>query len=169
MIMKRPRIQRGFTLVELMTSAVIVIIVGFAIAVVIVDCQTSWNTLYDRMNSDVVTDGYVVKKKFDAVIRNASRSRFMLGDDGLWIEVYFYADASSVGLDRYAHFYVADGHLKLEIGQLSPSEVISVETLCGNVSEYTFKHAGTSAQMMLTLDDGIQRDTIVTSAVAHNL
>jgi prepilin-type N-terminal cleavage/methylation domain-containing protein len=159
----------GFTLVELMISAAIVAIVGFAIGVVIVDGQNSWSTQYERMNSDVVTDGYVVKKKFDAVIRNASRSRLALAGDGSWIEVYSYADASSVTVDRYARFYVTDGNLNLEIGQLSPSEVISVETLCENVSECTFKQAGTSAQMTLTLDDGIQANTIVTSAVAHNL
>ena len=93
----------------------------------------------------------------------------MLADDGSWIEVYYYADASSVVVDRYARFYVTDSDLKLEIGQLAPSEVISVETLCGDVSDCAFKQAGTSAQMTLTLDDGIQVNTIVTSAVAHNL
>jgi Tfp pilus assembly protein PilV len=169
MFTKRSRIQTGFTLIELMISAVIVMIVGLAIGAVIVDCQTSWNTLYDRMNSDVVTDGYVAKRKFDAVMRNASRSRLVLAADGRWIEVYYYAGASSVVVDRYARFYVTDGNLNLEVGQLDPSEVIGVETLCGNVSECTFKQAGTSAQMTLTLDDGIQTNTIVTSAVAHNL
>jgi len=169
MIRKRPRIQAGFTLVELMITTVIMVIVGFAIGVVIVDGQTGWNTLYDRMNSDVVTDGYVVKEKFDAVMRKASRNRFVLAADDLWIEVYYYADASSVVVDRYARFYVTDGNLNLEVGQLEPSEVIGVETLCGNVSACTFKQAGTSVQMTLTLDDGIQTNTIVTSAVAHNL
>lgn len=169
MIRKRPGIRNGFTLVELMITSVIMVIVGLAIGVVIVDGQIGWNTMYERINSDVVTDGYVVRKKFDTVMRNASRNRFVLADDGSWIEVYYYADASSTVVDRYARFYVADSDLKLEYGQLEPSEVIGSETLCENVSECTFKQAGTSVQMTLTLDDGIRTNTIVTSAVAHNL
>jgi prepilin-type N-terminal cleavage/methylation domain-containing protein len=168
MIRKRPGIRNGFTLVELMITSVIMVIVGLAIGVVIVDGQTGWNTMYERINSDVVTDGYVVRKKFDTVMRNASRNRFVLAGDGSWIEVYYYADASSTVVDRYARFYVADGNLKFEYGQLEPSEVIGTETLCGNVSECTFKQAGTSVQMTLTLDDGIRTNTIVTSAVTHN-
>ena len=92
----------------------------------------------------------------------------MVAGDGSWIEVYYYADTSSVDVDRYARFYTTDGDLNLEYGQLEPREAIDIETLCGNVSECTFKQAGTSAQMMLTLDDGIQTKSVVTSAVAHN-
>jgi hypothetical protein len=169
MIGKRPRFRKGFTLVELMITTVIMIIVAFTIGAVIVDGQIGWNTMYERIYSDVVTDGYVTRKKFDSVMRNASSSRFVLADDGSWIEVYYYADASSTVVDRYARFYVTDGNLHLEYGQLVPKEVISDETICGNVSECMFKQAGTSAQMMLTLDDGIQTKSIVTSAVAHNL
>lgn len=167
-IRKRPRFRKAFTLIELMITTVMMIIVGFAIGVVIVDGQTGWNTMYERINSDVVTDGYVARKKFDAVMRNASRSRFVLASDGSWIEVYYYADASSIVVDRYARFYVAGGDLNIEYGQLGPREAVSVEMICGNVSECIFKQSGTSAQMMLTLDDGIQTKSIVTSAVAHS-
>ena len=167
-IRRKMRIRKGFTLVELMITAVIMIIVGLAIGVVIVDGQTGWNTMYDRVHSDVVSDGYVARNKFDAVIRRASKRRFVLAGDGSWIEVYYYADASSVAVDRYAYFFGTDGELKLEYGQLAPREVIGVETLCENVSECTFKQAGTSAQMILTLNDGTRTNTIVTSAVAHN-
>ena len=70
---KRSSIRKGFTLLELMITTAIMVIVGLAIGVVIVDGQTGWNTMYDRINSDVVTDGYVARKKFDAVIRNANK------------------------------------------------------------------------------------------------
>jgi len=165
---KRSRARKGFTLVELMIATVILVIVGLAIGVVVVDGQTTWNTMYDRINSDVVTDSYVVRKKFDAVIRNASSSKLILAGDGSWIEVYYYADASSTVVDRYARFYVSGSDLNVEYGQLSPRATIDVETVCGNVSECTFKQAGTSAQMKLILDNGTQSQTIVTSAVAHN-
>jgi len=131
---KRPRNPRGFTLVELMITTVIMIVVGLAIGVVIVDGQSSWNTMYDSMNSDVVTDGYVARKKFDVVMRNASREKILLGDAGGWIEVYYYASYYSTVLDRYARFYAADGDLNLERGQLDPRATLNVETVCGNVA-----------------------------------
>ena len=149
---------------------VIMIVVGLAIGVVIVDGQSSWSHMYDRINSDIVTDGYVARKKFDVVMRNASREKIRLGDAGSWIEVYYYASDSSTVVDRYARFYAADGDLNLERGQLYPSPrvTLDVETICGNVTACTFKSVGQSIQMILTLDNGTQANTIVTSAVTHN-
>jgi prepilin-type N-terminal cleavage/methylation domain-containing protein len=168
MIKKRPRSRRGFTLVELMITTVIMLAVGLAIGVVIVDGQTGWNNMYDRINSDVVTDGYVARKKFDVVIRSASRGQFLVDADGAWIEVYSYASPSSTAVDRYSRFYVSDGDLNLEYGQVDPRSTLSVETVCENVSACTFKQVGTSTQMTLTLDNGTQTNTIVSSAVTHN-
>ena len=166
---KGPRARKGFTLVELMITTVIMLVVGLAIGVVIVDGQTGWNTMYDRLNSDVVTEGYVARKKFDAVMRRASRGQSLVAPDGSWIEVYYYASHLSKVVDRYARFYVADGDLNLEYGQYpSPRATLGVETVCGNVINCTFKQVGTSAQMTLTLDNGVQTNTIVTSAVTHN-
>ena len=168
MIRKRPRARKGFTLVELMITTLIMIIVGLAIGVVIVDGQTGWNTMYNRLNSDVVTDGYVARKKFDVVIRSASRGQFLVDGNGAWIEVYSYASPSSTVVDRYSRFYVSDGDLNLEYGQVDPRATLDVDTVCGNVSACTFKQVGTSTQMTLTLDDGTQTNTIVSSAVTHN-
>lgn len=144
------------------------VIVGLAIGVVIVDGQTGWNHMYDRINSDVVTDSYVARRKFDSVMRSASRGKFVLDGAGGWIEVYYYADYHSTVLDRYARFYVADGDLNLEYGQLEPRATLGVETICRNVSGCLFKQAGRSAQMILTLDNGTQTNTVVSSAVTHN-
>jgi Tfp pilus assembly protein PilW len=168
MTKKRPKAPRGFTLVELMITMVIMMVVGLAIGVVIVDGQTGWNTMYDRMNSDVVTDGYVARKKFDVVMRSASRGQFLVDANGSWIEVYSYASPSSTVIDRYSRFYVSDGDLNLEYGQVDPRVTLKVETVCGNVSACTFKQGGTSTQMTLTLDNGTQTNTIVSSAVTHN-
>jgi len=166
---KRRSAPRGFTLVELVITAAIVSIIALAIGVVIVDSQSSWNTMYDRANSDVVTDGYVVRKKFDAVMRKASREKIVLGDAGGSVEVYYYADDSSTVVDRYARFYTADGDLNLEYGQLDPRATLGVETVCGNVSACIFKQIGRSVQMILNLDNGTQTNTVVSSAVTQNL
>jgi prepilin-type N-terminal cleavage/methylation domain-containing protein len=165
---KRPKNVRGFTLVELLITSVIFLIVGLAVGVVIVDGQTGWNTMYDRLNSDVVTDGYVARRKFDAVMRSASRSQSLVASDGIWIEVYYYASPSSTVTDRYARFYTADGDLNFEYGQLEPRVTLGVETVCQNVSSCTFKQVGTSIQMTLKLDDGTQTNTVISSAVTHN-
>jgi prepilin-type N-terminal cleavage/methylation domain-containing protein len=159
---------QGFTLVELMITTAIMLIVGLAIGVVIVDGQSGWSFMYDRINSDVVTDGYVARKKFDAVIRDASREKVLLDSAGSWVEVYYYATASSTVVDRYARFYVADGDLNFEYGQLQPRATLGVETVCENVTSCAFKQAGQSVEMILTLDNGTQTNTIITSAVTNN-
>jgi prepilin-type N-terminal cleavage/methylation domain-containing protein len=168
MYKKEPGTRKGFTLVELMITTVIMLVVGLAIGVVIVDGQTGWNTMYDRLNSDVVTDGYVARKKFDAVMRSASREQTLVASDGSWIEVYYYASPSSAVVDRYARFYAADGDLNFEYGQLEPRSTLGVDTVCGNVTACAFKQVGTSVQMTLKLDNGTRTNTIVSSAVTHN-
>jgi len=165
---RKPKAPGGFTLVELVITAAITSIVALAIGVVIVDGQSSWNHMYDRVNSDVVTDGYVARTKFDVVMRKASREKLLIGDSGGSVEVYYYADDSSTVVDRYARFYTADGDLNLECGQLDPRTTLDVETVCGNVSACTFKQVGRSVQMILTLDNGTQTNTVVSSAVTQN-
>jgi prepilin-type N-terminal cleavage/methylation domain-containing protein len=167
-IKTRPSKLQGFTLVELMITTTIMLIVGLAIGVVIVDGQSGWSFMYDRINSDVVTDGYVARKKFDAVIRDASREKVLLDTAGSWVEVYYYSTPSSAVVDRYARFYAADGDLNFEYGQLQPRATLGVETVCENVTSCTFKQAGQSVEMILTLDNGTQTNTIVTSAVTNN-
>jgi len=163
-----PRVRKGFTLVELMITMVIMLIVGLAVGVVIVDGQTGWNNMYDRLNSDVVTDGFVARKKFDNVIRNASREKTLLAADGGWIEVYYYASPYSAVVDRYARFYVSDGDLNLEYGQIDPRVTLGVDTVCEDVTSCIFKQAGTSIQMILKLDNESQTNTIISSAVTNN-
>jgi len=165
---KGPGSRKGFTLVELMITTVIMLIVGLAIGVVIVDGQAGYSKMYGRMNSNVVTDGYIARKKFDSVMRSASREQSLLAADGSWVEVYSYASFVSPVVDRYYRFYVSDGDLNLEYGQLDPRATINVETICENVTACTFEQAGTSIRMILTLDNNTQTNTIVSSAVTHN-
>ena len=165
---KNRRFLTGFTLSELMititTSIIVIAGVGFAI----VDSQRGWNRMYNRVYSDVVTDGYVARKRFDAVIRKASWKKVLLDEDGNWIEVYYYADGNSTVLDRYARFYTANGQLNIEYGKLNPKETLTTQTVCGNVSNCTFKVVSRSAQMILTLDNGSQTVSVTSSSVMHN-
>ena len=168
MIKKRLTASPGFTIIELLIATAIMVIVVLAIGIALVDGQRGWNYMYDRVYSDVITDGYVARRKFDAVTRTASRDRFLLDDAGSWVEVYYYADDTSTVVDRYARFYTANGDLNVEYGQLDPKATLSTETVCGNVSVCTFEQLGRSIQMILKLDNGTQTNTVISSAVANN-
>jgi len=165
---KEFRAQRGFTLVELMIATVLGLIVIFGISVMLADGQRGWQTMYARIQSDVVTDSYVARRAFDSIMRQASKGKVLSDDTGSWIEVYYYADANSVSVDRYARFYAADGDLNLEYGKLKPKETVTVQTVCGNVSNCVFETTGRSAQMVLSLDNGSQTAAVVSSAFLHN-
>jgi len=182
----------GFALSELVVASAIVVIIVVAIGMVIVDGQRGWINTYNRAYADVVANGYAARAKFDSMIRKASVEDFSLGGNGKWIEVYYYANSESTAVDRYARFYCANGNLNIQYGrlesitpkmvstaakskieyvQLEPTtiqKVSSVQTICRDVSDCIFKQIGNSVQMILTLNDGTQTNTIVSSAVMHN-
>jgi hypothetical protein len=165
---KRLSASRGFTLTELLTAIAIMIFVILAIGMALVDGQRGWNNMYNRVYSDVVTDGYVARRKFDSVLRKASRDKFLIDSAGSWVEVYYYASDASTILDRYARFYTSGGTLKVEYGQLNPRSTLTVETVCENVSNCTFEQLGRSIQMVLKLDNGTQTNTVIASAITNN-
>jgi len=165
---KKISTQRGFTLTEMVIAMVLSTIVLLVVGIVLADSQRGWNKMYNRTYCDVVTDGYIARKMFDAVMRRASGERLLLDEGGNWVEVYYYADGDSPVVDRYARFYESEGSLNVEYGELDPRATLSVNTVCENVSGCVFKQAGRSAQMILTLDDGTQTATVVSSAVVHN-
>lgn len=160
--------SRGFTLTELITATAIIIFVVLAIGMALVDGQRGWNNMYNRVYSDVVTDGYFARRKFDAVLRKTSREKFLIDPAGSWVEVYYYATDASTVLDRYARFYTASNKLNVEYGQLNPPSTLATETVCENVSSCTFGQLGRAIQMVLKLDNGKQTNTVITSATAHN-
>lgn len=165
---ERPQNRSGITVIELMTAAIIAVIVIFGIGIVLSDSHRGWNAMYNRIYSDVVTDSHVARRIFDAVVRKSSSEGFLLDNNGNWVEVYYYADPNSPVVDRYARFFCIDDTLNVEYGRLDPKETLSVETVCEDVSSCKFKGTGRSIQMLLTLDNGSQSITTVTSAVMHN-
>jgi len=168
MVKKNLTSQRGSTIIELVIAMLIAIIPIFAIGIILSDSQRGWNSMYERVYSDVVTDSYVARKTFDAVTRKANWERITLAEDESWLEVYYYANDASTVLDRYARFYEAEGDLNVEHGNLGTGEILTTQTVCSNVSNCTFKAAGRSVQMILTLDNGEQVLTTISSAVMHN-
>ncbi len=165
---KRLTASRGFTLIELITAIAIMVFVILVIGMALFDGQRGWNDMYNRVYSDVVTDGYVARRKFDAVLRKASREQFLIDPAGSWVEVYYYASDSSTVVDRYARFYTSSGTLNVEYGQLDPKATDTIEVVCENVSSCTFDQLGRSIQMILKLDNGTQTNTVITSAVTNN-
>jgi prepilin-type N-terminal cleavage/methylation domain-containing protein len=166
---KELTVQPGFTIVELMIAVMLAAIVMFGIGVMVVDSQRGWHRMYNRIYSDVATDSYVARKTFDSVIRKATSETFLLDVAGSWIEVYYYEDPNSTVVERYARFsYDGIDQLDIEYGIVEPRGTLSIRPVCENVSSCVFKASGRSAQMILTLDDGSQTATIVSSAVMHN-
>jgi hypothetical protein len=168
MMKNKSKFKSGLTILELIIAAVIGVIVLTGVAVLLVDSQRGWNLMFNKLQSEIVKDSFIAKIKFDSVIRRASGNYLYVDPVGSWLEAYYYHDDSSVVLDRYAKFYVDNNNLNLEIGSLNPKQILSVETVCGNVSDCIFRRIGRSAQMILNLDEDSQTVTTVTSAYLHN-
>jgi hypothetical protein len=160
----------GVTLIELMVAAAMSVIVMFGVAIMFYNGQKGWNNMYGRMYSDVVTNSYTAKKMFDSVVRKASINGFVLDEAAPSLEVHYYNDPNSSVADRYGKFYCQEKHLYFEYGilKLKEKEKVGTVPMCGNVSDCVFKENGRSMQMILTLDNGSQKNTTVTSAVMHN-
>lgn len=161
----------GFTLTELMMATVIAAIVILGMGTVLVDSHRGWSRTYNRVYGDVVTDGYVARKTFDAVVRKSSIKRELLGDG--MVEVYYYNDPeTSTRIDRYARFYTADEKLLVDYGELdtdgNPQGYPHTVTLARNVESASFSIAGNCVRMTLRLDNGSEALTVMSSAIRHN-
>jgi prepilin-type N-terminal cleavage/methylation domain-containing protein len=168
----KTRQRRGLTLSEMMVAAVIGGIALLSVGIVLSSNHQGFNSMYNRVFSDVVTDGHNAKRMFDFAVRQSSCYKAILDlDEGHWVEVHYYEAPSSVFPDRYKCFYYEDTHLYVERGRIledGEKETIDFEAFCGNVSNCVFKQTGRSIQMILTLNNGSEQITTVTSAVMHN-
>ncbi len=161
--------NRGFTFVELMVAAAMVVIVSIGLGVSLYDGQRGWNLMYNRVYSGVVTGSHIAARTFERIVRKSSIQSFQISADGKWLEVYYYSDPNSASLDRFGRFYQNDtNNLCLEYGQRDPRETLGTINVCGNVSSCAFMQTGRSMQMILTLSNGREELTTATSAVMHN-
>lgn len=169
----RKRLRAGFSLTELTLTVIIALIVVLAVGTVIADGVRGWNRMYARVNSDIRNDSFVARKTFDRVIRNATRTMYLVDPAGTWIEVYYHSTPSATMVDRYARFFAASGYLLLEEGTWVPGPTggktaLTTKLVCQNVLTCIFKADGRSAQMILSLHSATEDLTVVTSAVMHN-
>ncbi len=160
--------RRGITLIEAVIVGIIFVIVALAVSAVLAHNQRLWNERYNHTYSDVFTDGQIAKKIFDSVIRKSSEDNLLIDGAGQWVEVYYYADDTSVQLDRYARFFYQDDALFVEYGVVNPKETLNISNICDNVTHCVFRKSGRSVYMLLTINDGKQTQTIGTSAETHN-
>lgn len=168
MLKTRHTFRQGTTLVELLTATMIITIIMAGLGVLIVDSQRGWSSIYDGAYADVVTDGYAVANRFDAIMRKAVIEGFSIDYNGDWVEVRYYESEDSTEADRYARLYESDGSLNFEYGQVEPRTELGDYTLCNNVSDCTFKQIGQSVHMVLTLDDGTKINRVVCCGYMHN-
>jgi prepilin-type N-terminal cleavage/methylation domain-containing protein len=166
--------RRGFTLTEITIAMTMVGVVILSVGTMLVDSQRGWSRMYNRVNNGVVSDGYVARRSFDAVVRKSSIKRELVGADKDELEVYYYEDPeTSTGLDRYARFYVTDGEeFVVDYGELdaggNPQGSTHTVTLASNVQSVYFAVSGASVQMTLELNDGDEALTVTTSAIRHH-
>ena len=165
---ERNSIRKGLTLIELMASTVIAVIVIAGIGLVLFDSHRGYNSMYNRVYSDVVTNGHVARRYFDSIARRAVSHMCLVDSDGLWIKLCYYSDPNVVVADRYSRFFNNGDSLYVEHGQLNPEGALSVESVAEDVTSCRFAKSGRAVQMLLTLNDGREQITTVTSAVMHN-
>ena len=174
MLKDKTRNRCGFTIVEVMVAAVMAVIIMFGLAFVLSDAHRGWNTMYNRVYSDVVTGSHIAARTFDRIVRKSSIELSQFTADE--VTACYYADSNSAVIDRYSRFYVTDDNdLCVEYGQYNgqakPPEYTpegEPVIICDNVSFCSFMKNGRSLQMVLTLDNGKEELTTVTSAVLHN-
>ncbi|MCF7955318.1 MAG: prepilin-type N-terminal cleavage/methylation domain-containing protein [Phycisphaerae bacterium] len=157
----------AFTLIELMVTLLISGIIVSAVGVMVADSSGWFSDSYGKIYSQPAIESLLARKTFEAVIRQSSDIGLEISPDGSSAEINYYSSPANQ-LDSYAQFYVSGTDLILEKGSLSPKTATSTETVCGNVSQCTFKAAGSAVQMILILDDGKNKQGSVTSAILHN-
>lgn len=160
--------RKAFCITELMVGAVASVIVVLSVGFTLADSHRAWHRTYDSAHGDLVVDGFVARRAFDSVIRKASSTGYSISEDGDWVTIQYYSDPEATTPDRYASFKRAGSDLDVEVGTLDPPSALTVRTICGNVSECTFKLEGSSVQMILVLDNGKRSITLVACGYMHN-
>ena len=158
----------AFTLIELVITVLLSSIVMLGLGVMMYDNQRGWNQMYNRIYSDIVTDGLVAHKSFDAVVRKSSKNNFNIDPAGQWVELAYYSDTSVSSIDRYARFYKSGSELFIEEGTLNPRASTDTRKISSNVSKCRFLNSGVSVQLIMTLDDGSIKVDVLSTGVMHN-
>ena len=198
MVIHRDKSARGVTLIELIVATIAALIVILGASAILYHGHIGYGKLFRRVNSEVVRNGYEVRRTFDRLVRKASMERidprdgdyrFLAEENQLY--VYYYLTPQSLVIDRYARFYLAGTDLRLEQGtvtggfQAAPPGLPDLSTtsdtlLASNVTAPetgVFAAQGNALRMVLLLDDETGstlhkietlKMTITTTAIRHN-
>ena len=155
----------GFTLIEMMIAMSLTSIIFVAVSGVLANNQKGWNTLYRRVNSDVVVDAQVARRAFDRTVRKSFFHKCIVGTMGDFVEIYYAATPSSITPDRYANFFwdTDNQELKVQYGRLEPGTYVHasddtpvITVLAHDVIECQFSYSNICMRMSFRLDDGNQ-------------
>ncbi len=166
---------RGFTLMEVTVTMLLVGIITLGVGVLLASGQKSWGNLFGRVYGDSAVDGFVAQKAFDTVCRKASLRKYVLSESGDSLELYYWQTSPTTSTpEKYARFYQSGENLFAEYGSMQsgtwqPDTTAPVTTvkLAGGVDSLTFTVEGTSAQMFINyIDDTVT--PVVCASVRHN-
>jgi len=137
--------RRAFTLVEVLVTAMAAIILIVGLSAMLFYGQRGYNTMYRRINSEVVRNAYETRRVFDAVVRKSTVERCDIRsiagiNDKIYLYQYYDESAPIAPVipdflypnddrykymypaqpDRFAIFYMQSTNLMLEQGQILP-------------------------------------------------
>jgi Tfp pilus assembly protein PilV len=168
---------RGFTLVELVTAMLASSIMVLGVMSIMASNQKEYNRTYQRVNGATVREAQQARTVFNLSVRKSSIRSYRLGSANEYVEVFWYASATSTTLDRYTRFYLSGTDLVAETGQLTPGTFNhalnnnpTIQVLAHHVRPETLKFTqyGATISMALVIDDGRLDLPLVTTATRHN-
>ncbi len=165
-------LRKGFTLIELVITAIAAVVLVIGICAILAAGHRNFQTMWARTTSEVVRNSYEARIIFDKIVRKSLIEYPEFPTSSSDITVYYYSDAENMNLgaypDKWARFYLLnndadpDTELVVDIGNLNlatpdpwdqTSGLTSRLTLAHNVSAVEFTIKGASIRMSLTLDD----------------
>lgn len=159
--------SKGFTLVELMLTIAMSTIIFLAAGVLLADGSGWFSKNYSKINSQPAIESMTSRRIFESTMRKATGQGYIVSSDGSFVEANYYSSGSNT-IDRYAKFYLNGSDLILETGTIDPRTTLETRIICQNVTSCIFKNSGQAVQMILQVDDGINRDSTVVSAIMNN-
>lgn len=175
MILQRYKFRKAVTLIELMVTVLAVVVLTVGISGMLAAGHKNYNTMFERVNSDVVRNGYEARRIFDRIVRKSIIEYVEISEGRDDLTVFYYSDPNDLTLatypNRYARFYtgeIGDGDADTELivvtGVLNlvttntewfwnKEEVLNTVTIAHNVKLVEFIIDGVSIRMELLLDN----------------
>jgi hypothetical protein len=176
--------NHGFTLIELMVTAIIVVIAIIGISGVIAGSHRDYSEMFKRVHGDIANDAYTARLRFDKVCRKAKAGSAVIDSSVPSLQVLYYSSPNVNGSallelsppDSFAKFYKSGSNLLLETGLIGTTDD-TPEVVARNVTELEFSYSNPedskSVQMVMTLDKDASNAndysiTITCGSIMHN-